>query len=190
MAVSKRLRYEVLRRDNHACRYCGATAPATTLTVDHVLPKALGGTDEATNLVAACYPCNAGKSSASPDSSLIADVNADALRWNRARVVAAEMIRAETDRREDIASEVIEFWEDHIRCADPGEGAEESILMWYDRGLDPMDMMWLIVNVVAPKWDSGSVATANLWSYFAGCCWTRLRQIEASAQALIDNGEV
>ncbi|MEU5976310.1 hypothetical protein [Streptomyces sp. NPDC047315] len=24
MAVSKRLRYEILRRDNHACRYCGA----------------------------------------------------------------------------------------------------------------------------------------------------------------------
>lgn len=27
MAVSKRTRYEVLRRDNHACRYCGARAP-------------------------------------------------------------------------------------------------------------------------------------------------------------------
>lgn len=23
MAISKRLRYEILRRDNHACRYCG-----------------------------------------------------------------------------------------------------------------------------------------------------------------------
>ena len=27
MAVSKRLRYEILRRDNHTCRYCGASAP-------------------------------------------------------------------------------------------------------------------------------------------------------------------
>lgn len=26
MSVSKRLRFEILRRDNHACRYCGATA--------------------------------------------------------------------------------------------------------------------------------------------------------------------
>ena len=38
MAVSKRTRYEVLRRDNHACRYCGASAPDAKLTVDHVLP--------------------------------------------------------------------------------------------------------------------------------------------------------
>lgn len=34
MAVSKRTRYEVLRRDNHACRYCGASAPEVKLTVD------------------------------------------------------------------------------------------------------------------------------------------------------------
>jgi 5-methylcytosine-specific restriction endonuclease McrA len=38
MAVSKRTRYEVLRRDNHACRYCGGIAPDVILTVDHVTP--------------------------------------------------------------------------------------------------------------------------------------------------------
>lgn len=31
--ISKRLRYEILRRDDHQCRYCGATAPHTPLTV-------------------------------------------------------------------------------------------------------------------------------------------------------------
>lgn len=58
MAVSKRLRYEILRRDNHTCRYCGATAPDVKLTVDHVVPVALGGSDVPTNLVAACDACN------------------------------------------------------------------------------------------------------------------------------------
>lgn len=43
MAVSKRLRFEVLRRDNHACRYCGATPPDVVLTIDHVVQTALGG---------------------------------------------------------------------------------------------------------------------------------------------------
>lgn len=33
MAVSKRLRYEILRRDDHACRYCGDRAPDVKLTV-------------------------------------------------------------------------------------------------------------------------------------------------------------
>lgn len=63
MTVSKRLRFEILRRDNHACRYCGGVAPDATITVDHVVPVALGGSDDPSNLVAACKDCNAGKSS-------------------------------------------------------------------------------------------------------------------------------
>ena len=54
MAVTKRMRFEILRRDNHACRYCGATAPDVKLAVDHVTPVALGGTDSPDNLVASC----------------------------------------------------------------------------------------------------------------------------------------
>ena len=41
MAVSKRLRYEILRRDNHTCRYCGESAPDVKLTIDHVVPVSL-----------------------------------------------------------------------------------------------------------------------------------------------------
>jgi 5-methylcytosine-specific restriction endonuclease McrA len=51
MAITKRLRFEILRRDDFACRYCGGKAPDIELTVDHVTPKALGGTDEPTNNV-------------------------------------------------------------------------------------------------------------------------------------------
>lgn len=36
MAVSKRTRFEVLRRDGHICQYCGEKAPDVTLHVDHV----------------------------------------------------------------------------------------------------------------------------------------------------------
>lgn len=81
MAISRRLRYEVLRRDNHACRYWGACAPDAALTVDHVVPVALGGGDEPSNLVAACKDCNAGKSASNPDGPLVADVRRDAERW-------------------------------------------------------------------------------------------------------------
>ncbi len=63
MAVSKRTRFEVLRRDNFTCRYCRSTEGA--LTIDHVIPVALGGTDDPDNLVAACHDCNAGKGSIS-----------------------------------------------------------------------------------------------------------------------------
>lgn len=45
MSISKSLRYEVFRRDNHTCRYCGGTTPEVRLTIDHVTPVTLGGTD-------------------------------------------------------------------------------------------------------------------------------------------------
>lgn len=65
MAVSKRTRFEVLRRDDYTCRYCRSTE--NPLTIDHVVPEALGGGNDPSNLVAACRDCNAGKSSTSPD---------------------------------------------------------------------------------------------------------------------------
>lgn len=63
MAVSNRLRFETFRRDGFACRYCGEGAPEAVLTIDHVVPRCLGGSDDPTNLVTACQVCNSGKSS-------------------------------------------------------------------------------------------------------------------------------
>jgi 5-methylcytosine-specific restriction endonuclease McrA len=49
-------RKEVFRRDEYTCQYCGRRAG--DLTVDHVLPKHLGGEHIWTNVVAACPACN------------------------------------------------------------------------------------------------------------------------------------
>jgi 5-methylcytosine-specific restriction endonuclease McrA len=53
----RKARQAVLKRDGYRCRYCGA--PATT--VDHVVPRSRGGSDDPTNLVAACARCNRAK---------------------------------------------------------------------------------------------------------------------------------
>jgi len=52
----KLTRREVFRRDNYTCQYCGRHD--TPLTVDHILPKHLGGGHIWTNVVAACPACN------------------------------------------------------------------------------------------------------------------------------------
>lgn len=51
-------RFRVLTRDNFRCRYCGSN---DRLTVDHVTPRADGGSDDIGNLVTACRACNTGK---------------------------------------------------------------------------------------------------------------------------------
>jgi hypothetical protein len=105
MAVSKRLRYEILRRDNHACRYCGATAPQVKLNVDHVIPTSLGGSDKPGNLVTACADCNSGKTSSLPNAEPVADVDQDAFRR------AAELRHAEKQRHDTIAIHLCMVWE-------------------------------------------------------------------------------
>ncbi len=55
------IRFRVLMRDGFVCRYCGARPPEAQLEVDHILPRARGGTDDIENLATACYECNHGK---------------------------------------------------------------------------------------------------------------------------------
>lgn len=62
MAVSTKLRWQVLKRDQFTCRYCGASAPDVKLEVDHITPKSKGGLDHISNLTTACEECNRGKS--------------------------------------------------------------------------------------------------------------------------------
>lgn len=56
------LRGVLMERDGWRCRYCGETVAATTATLDHVIPRSLGGPNTAENLATACLTCNSIKS--------------------------------------------------------------------------------------------------------------------------------
>lgn len=60
-ALSKRVRFEVFKRDAFTCQYCGAHPPSVILHVDHIHPVARGGENDADNLITACEACNLGK---------------------------------------------------------------------------------------------------------------------------------
>lgn len=56
----KMSRRSILARDNYTCQYCGYRG--NDLTVDHVIPKRLGGPASWENLVCCCKKCNGKKS--------------------------------------------------------------------------------------------------------------------------------
>lgn len=57
-----RLRKRILARDKHLCQPCLADGHLTAAKqVDHVTPKAKGGTDDESNLQAICGPCHEAK---------------------------------------------------------------------------------------------------------------------------------
>jgi len=59
----------VLARDRETCQYCGAQPGRANLTIDHVLPRAHGGTTSWANVVAACAACNHRKANRTPQQA-------------------------------------------------------------------------------------------------------------------------
>ena len=53
--------YEVFKNAKYRCQLCGASAEHVALTVDHIVPRKLGGTDDLSNLQALCHQCNSRK---------------------------------------------------------------------------------------------------------------------------------
>jgi len=65
--IVKLTRKEIFRRDNYTCQYCGRQTK--DLTIDHVIPRRLGGKTIWQNVVAACSRCNHLKGGATPRQS-------------------------------------------------------------------------------------------------------------------------
>src|SRR5574337_299255 len=47
----------ILKRDGYTCQYCGRNS-GERMTIDHVIPKSLGGRTVWENVVSACRACN------------------------------------------------------------------------------------------------------------------------------------
>jgi len=60
--IPKKLRFNLLLRDNFTCQYCGSSAPQVELQIDHFIPVSRGGKNSETNLLVSCQECNASKS--------------------------------------------------------------------------------------------------------------------------------
>ena len=62
-------RVRIYIRDRYRCQYCGDHKTAKDLTLDHILPRAQGGTTTSQNLVSACVKCNQRKGNRTPEQA-------------------------------------------------------------------------------------------------------------------------
>ena len=188
MAISKRLRFEIFRRDNHTCRYCGEKAPNVKLTVDHVMPESLGGDDNPTNLVTACEDCNSGKTSIAPDSPLVADADKAVSVWNAALAKAQEEAFEKFNQQDQLTEFFDDEWDSRMPYfAELPSGYEYTVSEFYAKGLST-DALVEAINITAGK--RGAIAQRQMWSYFCGICWNKIRELEARAREIIENGEL
>lgn len=99
-------RHGVMVRDRFKCVYCGEHAT----TIDHVVPRALGGLSTYENCVAACQPCNAKK----------ANKTLSQMGWNvpeRTLVAPSHLANMLTKANSD--EQKLGVWQNYIYMYDP-----------------------------------------------------------------------
>jgi len=59
-------RRNIFARDKNHCQFCGKRYPTTELSLDHIIPKSMGGKSVWENVVCACTKCNVKKGGQTP----------------------------------------------------------------------------------------------------------------------------
>lgn len=180
MAIGKKLRFEVFKRDAFRCQYCGRTPPTVTLEADHILAESKGGESHIDNLITSCMDCNQGKGAHDleklPETlSVKAQIAIEREEQLRAYSEAMMAIRK---RKEADANAVDARWSQLLDLKyDDGlkEGKLTSVRMFLEHlalpdVLEAVDIAFSKVPPVSGYQDEPT------WKYFCGICWRRIKR--------------
>lgn len=171
--LSKKARFEVFKRDDFTCTYCGQKPPTVVLEVDHIVPVAKGGKNGMDNLITACFDCNRGKG-AGVLTAIPESLKDKASRVKEAEAQLKEYRKVMTAKQErekrDAWAVVHELFGDD--CHEIGKDWFRSIMRFHER-LDHLDVMYAAETARHRKY---SARDAALFSYFCGICWNMIKQ--------------
>jgi hypothetical protein len=134
--LSKKLRFEVFKRDSFTCQYCGRKSPDVILQVDHIEPVSRGGDSSIINLITSCFDCNSGKSDRPLSSNDLLDKQRAQLEQLNERREQLEMMLewAQSLRQFDLsmAEKLGEYWsgltDDQFYLNDTGMASLRKLL--------------------------------------------------------------
>lgn len=133
VAIGKKLRFEVFKRDKFTCQYCGAKAPDAVLHADHLHPVAKGGTNDILNLVTACEGCNSGKGARLIDDSSVVERQRAQMEILETRREQLQMMLEWRDELERVKTDTVEMISDRIGERGqfvPNENGKSDIRKW------------------------------------------------------------
>lgn len=172
-ALSKKMRFEIFKRDGFTCQYCGATPPEAVLHVDHIVAVAAGGGNDQDNLITACLDCNLGKGArdlkAAPQS--FSDKAAEVAEREEQLRGYQEILRAKRERIEAEAWKVAEIVDGDVRF----KGSTRRD--WFQsikRFIEQLGFESVLdaAEIARARYTFGGKTT---FLYFCGICWKRIR---------------
>jgi len=117
-SLSKKIRFEVFKRDSFTCQYCGRKAPDVILEVDHINPVKEGGENDILNLVTSCFDCNRGKRDLKLSDTSVIEKQRKQIEELGERRQQLEMMLEWRDElkslERDTAKKAIDYWNDII----------------------------------------------------------------------------
>lgn len=171
--LSKKLRFDVFKRDEFTCQYCGAIPPTVILHVDHIVSVKDGGSNDMDNLLTSCESCNLGKG-ARPLTDIPASLK------DRARDIAEKeeqlagynkILLNKASRIEDQAWMVVSALENYSHVESYNRKRFESIKRFVE--LLPVSVVIEAADATLAKW--GSADRDRAFRYFCGICWKRIK---------------
>jgi HNH endonuclease len=171
--IGKKLRFEVFKRDGFTCVYCGAQPPGVILHVDHVIPRANGGSDDIDNLVTACDGCNLGKGARELTAIPISIEEKAAILEEREEQIAAfnALIMAKQVRIEETAWQVANVFLDHWNSDRIRTDWLHSIKRFVERL--PLDELLEAASIGVGR---APHSPDRAFKYFCGVCWRKIRR--------------
>lgn len=174
--IGKKIRFEVFKRDSFTCQYCGAAPPAVVLEVDHIEPVSEGGSNDAHNLITACFDCNRGKGSTSLSvvpSSLVEQAEIAAER--ELQITEYRKLIASRKRRETRDIKAVEkALQTHFPGCWLSEQSQQSIRLQFLPKLDASVVVDNMHRACLKRSDNPPAA----FKYFCGICWSMIRDNE------------
>lgn len=171
IALTKKQRFNVFKRDSFACQYCGATPPGSILEVDHIHPVSQGGSNHIDNLITSCFDCNRGKG-----AGLLSSVPESVT--DRALIVAEKMeqlkayeklLKAKRKAEEAAINEVEEAMREEFPTKEFSQKFRESVR-------DFLQQLPAIELAGYMRKAAGKCATADdAAKYFCGICWNVIK---------------
>lgn len=171
MALSKKLRFEVFKRDGFTCQYCGRKPPEIILEVDHMEAASSGGSDKIDNLITSCFDCNRGKS-ATPLEQLPSSVELR-MRIQEERQKQLQhyntFVRKIDKQRERDVAEVMTIFE-KSSFAMNSEHDKLQIRRFVEKlPIDEVKDAMRLAVIRIPENPN------RIWKYFCGICWRKVR---------------
>jgi hypothetical protein len=176
-SLTKSRRYAILARDGFQCRYCGAAADNTVLVVDHIIPVALGGTNDPENLITACEVCNQGKAAKTPTTAAPTETDRKRLEESvRRQEDAARLVAEAAESRKNLRQELCNAWCEIRNTESITSATLRSLLHWHSEVGPKRLVNWItIAQERKPDWSD-----FNLCRYIGGI---RKREYENELKA-------